>query len=842
MSATPLAIFGARSTLGRLRRESGCLRLERGEGLAWVELETLSDLLACSDERAGVDGSFKRTPEYLENISRLGRLIWGDDPVRRTFPVLVWEAGSGMSLPAVDVLTRRLGAALQADKVETSGQRGLSDRIFSFKVLVAIIPCGLDGLGGQEARETARVLNLWSGQEVGTALRQSIPVYLMTECNRIDGDRRWWPAARVWPVAVGRLLSSLLVAPVRTAGLRAWRSYALAGSPDELDPIAMCTRRAALRIVNYNVERSSSEPSSNDLAGLEQVRYPSRDVNVKGQAPAHPRDSFSESQDEVRLRLPDWWRLRPGDSSSESIHRDASIHYHRRVRTEFTPGRRKGSGNEWDERMQASGHAFRLGRSREDEEDIQNLLGNGSLHVWAWRTIHQDPVWVELIRGNGFLCRDGAAPGRFTDCLRRDLNDQRTSQMDPGDPGNIQTADDERARRIESARAVTHHLEKARLHFVSLGWRFACALAAAVFASALIGNLPIEPVRRSAGGGDLGWAAQVGLWAASGAAVSSLLLLALEISAGMRATNRAEVFLCEAENRIAQAFQRRLDLVRRGLNLRRHTLNLQAAARAADGAQRLKMMMDLDTSDGVPEVDLDVSSDDPQEVEMAKEYQRATTGILRPPLTSAVLEQVLFESDPNWLQAEADAYLAWWRDSMGEWDPRATGSIRERDFMQAYRGRWREVHERLGSRFRICAAAYLQARTDQVNADAVHFWVGGGSDVPGLSCLTERAAGRLRRRWMHILAPSRGLGNSLAAEVRSRVGGDAAILISVEATDGWGGLVLMVDEIDIVLLPPSEARVDGILDKDVPARWRIMEGRRPDLKVAAAIGEAVGHA
>ena len=43
-------------------------------------------------------------------------------------------------------------------------------------------------------------------------------------------------------------------------------------------------------------------------------------------------------------------------------------------------------------------------------------------------------------------------------------------------------------------------------------------------------------------------------------------------------------------------------------------------------------------------------------------------------------------------------------------------------------------------------------------------------------------------------------------------------------TDGWGGLALIVDEIDVTILAPGEGRVVGIEDREAVPEWRVMEG------------------
>jgi hypothetical protein len=120
-------------------------------------------------------------------------------------------------------------------------------------VLIAILPDGFKGLGDQ-AEGTVNILRRWASQVPGSREGFGLPVYLMTDVGRMATDGDLWPSSRVWPVAVGRLISSLSVQPSRIPGLRAWRSFALVGAEKELDPVGEATRRAELQILNYGVE------------------------------------------------------------------------------------------------------------------------------------------------------------------------------------------------------------------------------------------------------------------------------------------------------------------------------------------------------------------------------------------------------------------------------------------------------------------------------------------------------------------------------------------------------------------------------------------------------------
>jgi hypothetical protein len=473
--------------------------------------------------------------------------------------------------------------------------------------------------------------------------------------------------------------------------------------------------------------------------------------------------------------------------------------------------------------MKERGEAFRKGRLEEDSQEIKALFGNDSLHGWSWERIHKDPIRVDLIRSNGFLRRDPDDGTPFVERLDQDLGAQHTSQIDSSHPGNIQAADDQRKRAIEEAVAVTEHLQTARRSFVSLGWRLACACAGALFASSAIGSLPVGPVRR---GGGWDWAIQVGLVAAFGSAVASVILLWLEWKSGERATLAAEANLKAAEASIATSFLKRLELLRNGLNLRKHTISLQSAAAVADSAQRLKAMMDRDSSGVYAGSGGDGSDEDLEEGCVSKRYQQATTGVLTPPLTREMLEDEFSTANPDWLAKEADAYLKWWGETLMKLDPNTVGSLREREFVEAWTGRWSEIRRRLRQGFRDHVINHFHSNATATKAGPVGVWVGASSDIPGLSCLTSRAATWERRRWMHVMAPDRALTDVIGSELRPRLGSDVTVSMSIMETDGWGGLALIVDEIDVTILAPGEGRVVGIEDREPAAEWRVMEGVR----------------
>ena len=846
MIAGPLVIHGARSTLQRLRREAGCDRLKEGDGISWVDLESLDELARHLEGlRTGVGTS--DAERRVELLSRLGRLLSIGRPELVPLRILVWEAppqagpsadgaddpldGRGkreaterpaLALQTVEQLLGVLAAELQADRVRTTGQRGVSDRAIFMDVLIAVLPDGLRGLGNQ-AEGTVKILRRWASQVPGSREGFGLPVYLMTEVGRMATDGCLWSSSRVWPVAVGRLISSLSVQPSRIPGLRAWRSFALVGAEKELDPVGEATRRAELQILNYGVEGSESGRHDGEERDLAETKRPSKDVGIECHAPNHPLDHYCRRSDQERLHLADWWELGDNDDLHPLGSREASIPYQRSTRTEFSQNKSQGSSNEWNERMKERGEAFRKGRLEEDSQEIKALFGNDSLHGWSWKLIHEDPIRVDLIRSNGFLRRDPDDGTPFVERLDQDLGAQHTSQIDSSHPGNIQAADDQRKRAIAEAVAVTEHLQTARRSFVSLGWRLACACAGALFASSAIGSLPVGPVRR---GGGWDWAIQVGVYAAAGSAVASVTLLLLEWIAGKRAASAAELKLKVAEDSIAKSFLKRLELLRNGLNLRKHTISLQSAAAVSDSAQRLKAMMDRDSSGLHAGSGGDGSDEDLEEGCVSKRYQQATTGVLTPPLTREMLEDEFSTANPGWLGKEADAYLTWWGETLMKLDPNTVGSLREREFIEAWTGRWSEIRRRLRQAFRDHVITHFHSNANAMKAGPVGVWVGASSDIPGLSCLTSRAATWERRRWMHVMAPDRSLTDAISFELRPRLGSDVAVSTSIMETDGWGGLALIVDEIDVTILAPGEGRVVGIEDREPADEWRVMEGAR----------------
>ena len=844
MIAGPLVIHGARSTLQRLRREAGCDRLKEGDGISWVDLESLDDLARHLEGlRAGVGTS--DAERRVELLSRLGRLLSIGRPELVPLRVLVWEAPSisqtefrtdeadergeqeSTGRPTLDLNTEErllgvLAAELQADRVRTTGRRGVSDRAILMDVLIAILPDGFKGLG-DKAEETVNILRRWASQVPGSPEGYGLPVYLMTDVGRMATDGDLWPSSRVWPVAVGRLISSLSVQPSRIPGLRAWRSFALVGAEKELDPVGEATRRAELQILNYGVEGSESGRNDGKERDLGEIKWPSKDVRIDFSVPKHPLDHYGGRGDQERLQLADWWELGDKDDLHSLGSREASIPYQRSTRTEFSQNKSQGSSNEWNGRMKERGEAFRKGRLEEDSQEIKALFGNDSLHGWSWKLIHEDPIRVDLIRSNGFMRRDPDDGTPFVERLDQDLGAQHTSQIDSSHPGNIQAADDQRKRAIEEAVVVTEHLQTARRSFVSLGWRLACACAGALFASSAIGSLPVGPILR---GGGWDWAIQVGVYAAAGSAVASVTLLLLEWRAGKRAASVAEDKLQVAEKSIANSFLKRLELLRNGINLRKHTISLQSAAAVSDSAQRLKAMMDRDSSGVHAGSGGDGSDEDLEEGCVSKRYQQATTGVLTPPLTREMLEDEFSTANPGWLGKEAEEYLTWWEKNLDKLDPNIVGSLRERAFVEAWTGRWSEIRRRLRQRFRGQVINHFHSNAVAMKAGPVGVWVGASSDIPGLSCLTSRAATWERRRWMHVMAPDRSLLDAIGSELRPRLGSDVAVSMATTETDGWGGLALIVDEIDVTILDPGEGRVVGIEDREPAAEWRVMEGAR----------------
>jgi hypothetical protein len=49
------------------------------------------------------------------------------------------------------------------------------------------------------------------------------------------------------------------------------------------------------------------------------------------------------------------------------------------------------------------------------------------------------------------------------------------------------------------------------------------------------------------------------------------------------------------------------------------------------------------------------------------------------------------------------------------------------------------------------------------------------------------------------MAPDRSLTDAINFELRPRLGSDVAVSMSIMETDGWGGLALIIDEIDVTI-------------------------------------------
>jgi len=816
---SPLVICGDSETLQKLKRNSGCRRLGvTADDVVWVELEEVKKIVEnlrnCSQPDLGNGPEIdKLVKDRLHARERLGRLWWGNDPSRRRVSVLIWVADGPLTLVEIDKLVLEMAGHLQADKTDRTGQRNVSDQAASsfFSCLIAVIPRGFDHLTPEVAQGTVERLEAWSGAPGRSegAVQKAIPVFLMTECGRMEADGRLWPASDIWPVAVGRLLGSLSVPQNRLSGLRAWRTFALLGKSDEPDPVGEAANRAILRIENYEVERTPNDEGDEQRNKLSDIQYPSPDLPIQTNAPSHPFDDPGNPEVTNRLSMPGWWYLRTSGSS----HEDA-VGYQERVRTDFSP---KAPAGPWDAGMKRVGEKFRKQRGDTDDGEARRQAGKDSLHRWAWSKIHGDPLWVKTVRANAFLTRDGGLAGQFNRSLEDDLRQQQDDFL------KLQAADDERAAAVKEAKAALGHLEKARKHFVSTLWRTGCALAAAMFASTTVGSLP-APDKIASGL----WALQIGLTAAAGAFLATLVLLWFEVRAGRRATKDAEARLKAAEQAISKSYQERIELVRRGGNIRRHTVMFQAANRTSDTALRLEIMMRRDGLGNSASGGGDGTGEDSDGNAVLREYERATSGILTPSLAREDLEHFKDRMHPGWLREQAASYLHWWRQQMIEhWDVDVVGAIRDESFTEAYRARWRGIYRQLEQEFRELVVTQFCLHNEDFKVGLIGGWTGLGSDVPGLSCMTERQVGWERRRHIHVMAPSHRLAKIVAEEVVERIVGGADILCSEAPTDGWGGIALVVDEIDITLLAPGKQRVPGIDDRSARIQgWRVVEGRR----------------
>lgn len=748
-----LVILSDRESIGRLRRDSGCRRLAPGSDARFVAIEDVPD----------GDGTvpFDVRQDWS---SRLGIALGPAAPP----VVMVWRQGapsSGASPRAMlERLRRFVDRAVQADR--------------SFLHPAAVIAVFPDGIRPSHCDDLE-------------ALAEDHAVYLMSSQTRVLPSGVAHRSAEVWPVPVGRLIGSLMMEPRRQRGLRAWRALGVLGAGGEEDSLDVAASKLARQVISGIDEAGAGAPVSATTAEADvrpvPLDPPDDRVAVDG-VPQHAADG-ERGAGARRPELPGWWELVPADGESP-VRGSARFEAESRLRV--------GPGSAWRRAFSRRGAAFVRDRFARAKLSAAAILGPHSAHSTAWARIHSSPAFVGWHAKGAFYRRpDGS--------MVEVMASQRLAWS------RLREADDRAATATVRARLTAHELGVARSCSPSLLARTLCFLAAALFASSVVGVVAAS--FRGADG--LKWSMITGAAACAAGLASAGFLMYMEWRAGEAGRAVVESDIRRAEASISDTFHARLELGAAAELMQRRVAWLQSAARIRETADRLHVVMGMQERAHLRD---EAGGEAPGAHSLAcLDFRGATSTCLEPPITAESVVSALRKGSPLLVERERSDFLRWWRDCLRRLDPSFAGGIVSTEFGRAYAERLASITAVMRAALRDELGRIPHAAWSGTRAAGLARSFGTGDDVPGLSCVTHRAKGLERHRVVWVLAPTEGAGRAISDALRQALHGDVAPMVVASDTDGWGGLLLVVDELT-VSLDRDSIGVDGGV--------RVMEGRR----------------
>jgi hypothetical protein len=367
---------------------------------------------------------------------------------------------------------------------------------------------------------------------------------------------------------------------------------------------------------------------------------------------------------------------------------------------------------------------------------------------------------------------------------------------------DVATADREAETAMRNAQVEAFELDQARTYFLSIHWRFACALIASLFVTAVC------TVPASASGD---WSVLLlALVAGAAAAVTTLIIAVLELRGGGRGTASAERTSRAAELRIAIAFEKRLELGADGELLQRSIAWLQSAARIRDAAQRLLALRERAVASMSPG---DLSSRDPDRMQVLSEYRQATTVACESGAPAASLAGNLRKAYPQLVREQAEELESDWRRMLMELDPSIVGGINGRalvPMLEASLERCRDTfRQRLLDAAERSAAPgwFAQARESLARA------FGPTTDLCGLSVSTMNARGNPLQRVTLVATARDTAARDISKVLADCSQGSAWPKACISRVDGWSGYALIIDEISVRIDPnPSRGSTLRVLE------------------------------
>lgn len=748
MPAAPsLVLASSPRSWERLRDESGARAVAMAEdaalnagGIRWIPLSGEG----CGDVPDDSDGAWSARLRCVAASPQA--------PL-----VLLWVASRRGEAPAflrsLDGFGARMIRLLQGDRVPPRvaavvfvAEDGLDE---SDAVALETIACAGRNLPA-DAPEMPRGL----AEVLG---RRGRPVYLMSRRTRVGPKGESWRAADVWPVEVARLLASLEASGPRQPGIRAWRSLRFNPTRYPFEGIELEAFRFAREALGL------PEPGATRVEEGKGRQLPvsraSDSLVPLDRLPQHCADSIARPG--KRPEFPTWWDL-PLISAESSA----------RERIE-TFGSRSGRRSRWYERFVERGNIFINDRRERALQSVEETLGPKAVSASAWRAVHDDPALVGWYASGQFYVGPEARLDAPAEGLRQwsELSEVERRIIDL---------------RVRCA-IEGRELDVARLHFAGLGWRFACAFAAAVFIGTVFASIY----------GSSGWGKVVGVScaAAAGSVLASGIVLWLEVLAGRRGRDAVESGVQHAESAISEGFLRRMRMGAEGERSGRRRRWFQTAARTRDSVGRLKAIVDISEINALRRAAVDA----PLLPGALRDYVAATTVESQAaPLSVESLRRALREDPGGVVALRRRQYEAWWSEALRAEDPRATGAVRRRTFLPAVT----QAVAALVDDFRRDLISVVEREgptADSPLAGESRFGelMGPSGDLRYLGVQTQRAQGRenLRVVWVHAMIHRHA--TSAAADAREHCGNGVAPQVVASPVDRWGCLGLLVDEVAV---------------------------------------------
>lgn len=610
---------------------------------------------------------------------------------------------------------------------------------------------------------------------IAAIIPASIPIYVAAHRTRLDHDSRSWGCGEIWPASVARLLASIEREPRRTPGLRAWRSIAItyaAASARELEREVIEIVRESLATGGDGDEGSAS---SDPFERSEPERPPHERVDDGGN-PRHRLDGHGQSAS-GHPPVPGFWMLEPALGTEAPGGADR----HATVRLDVA------RGTPWRTRFSERGRRFMNERFTEVRSILRVSSGPRSILHRVWRSIHARHRLLRWFADGGF----------FDISERREL-DHLSTQLVAWE--RIRDRDAERDRSIACSRAEAAELDRARSHFVGIGWRFAAATSVGLFVSAIVGSATamLEPK----------WTLYTGIGSGVFAAATGIALLLTELFAGRRGRRRLERRVADAEAAVAVAYADRVRLAADGELLNRSTAWIQNCARVRDVAGRLLRIREIAIG-GASRVG---RLREPPPGSAIARWIAASTVEVAPGVSFDAASRRLREERPELVADLGSGFDDHWSDSMREFDPTEVGDLVDRRFRPRLERQLDRMRDEVRRDLVACVDAWVGEEWADEAGDRLAATFGTGTEFAGLSVTTNRASGVELRRVVRTHSASTRINARLGEAVRRATLDGTEVSVHEGDLEPWGCIGLAIEEID-VSLPIDRRRPVAVFDE-----------------------------